>query len=48
MQIELIVKVYKCNFESRMWIFLLTFVFKNQYYKPYKSYKLHISLFQYS
>ena len=48
MQIELIVKVQKCNLESRMLIFLLTFVFKNQYYKPYKSYKLHISLFQYS
>lgn len=48
MQIGLIVKAQKCNLRSRMWIFLLTFVFKNQYYKPYKSYQLHISLFQYS
>jgi len=29
MQFGLIVKAQKCNLESRMWIFLLTFAFEN-------------------
>ncbi len=38
MQIELIVKAYKCNFESRMLIFFLTFAFKKTH-KPQKAQK---------